>query len=67
MVPEVTTCDACGRTVIVLSWSPVYEDAASQLIEVDDSHSLEISCTIDCPACGTRIQNVRPTVDADRA
>jgi hypothetical protein len=67
MVPEITTCDACGRTVIVLSWSPVYEDAASQLSDVDDSQSLAISCKIDCPVCGTRIQNIAPTVDVDHA
>jgi hypothetical protein len=61
MVPELTSCEQCGRTVIVLSWSPIYDDAAA-LTSVDDSHSLEISCKIECPACGTRIQSVRPTL-----
>jgi len=65
MVPEVTTCEACGRTVIVLSWAPVYDDV-TELNAVDESHSLEISCKIDCPMCGTRIQNIAPAVDADR-
>jgi DNA-directed RNA polymerase subunit RPC12/RpoP len=60
MVPELTTCDQCGRTVIVLSWAPVYDDAV-RLIEVDESHSLSIDCKIDCPACGTRIQGVAPS------
>jgi hypothetical protein len=62
MVPELTSCEACGRTIIVLSWSPIYDDAA-ELPSVDDSHSLEISCKVDCPACGTRIQSVRPMLD----
>lgn len=65
MVPELTTCDECGRMVIVLSWAPVFEDSV-QLALADDSHSLEISCKIDCPVCGTRIQNVVPTSAGDR-
>jgi hypothetical protein len=63
VVPELTTCDQCGRTVIVLSWAPVYEDLV-QLTEADDSHSLEIDCKIDCPTCGTRIQSVAPVEPA---
>jgi len=63
VVPELTTCDQCGKTVIVLSWAPVYEDVV-QLTEVDDSHSLAIDCKIDCPRCGTRIQSVVPVEPA---
>jgi hypothetical protein len=66
MVPELTTCDQCGKTVIVLSWAPVYEDAL-QLTEVDDSHSLSIDCKIDCPACGTRIQSIVPGAPVEPA
>jgi hypothetical protein len=66
MVPELTNCDQCGRTVIVLSWAPVFEDAVP-LTEVDDSHSLSIDCKIDCPTCGTRIQSIVPTINGDGA
>jgi hypothetical protein len=66
MVPELITCDQCGRTVIVLSWAPIFEDAVP-LTEVDDSHSLSIDCKIDCPACGTRIQSIVPSTNVERA
>jgi hypothetical protein len=66
VVPELTTCEQCGRTVIVLSWAPVYEDAVP-LIDVDDSHTLSIDCKIDCPACGTRIQSIVPSTDVEPA
>jgi hypothetical protein len=59
MVPELVHCDACGRTVIVLSWSPIFDDAA-ELSSVDDSHTLAITCKVDCPTCGTRTQQVDP-------
>ena len=59
MVPELTTCDYCGRTVVVLGWAPIFENAAS-LESLDESHTLEISCKIDCPKCGTRIKNLKP-------
>jgi hypothetical protein len=45
--------------VIVIDWAPIFEDAV-ELAEADDSHSLEISCKIDCPMCGTHIQTVAP-------
>jgi hypothetical protein len=57
MVPELTTCEECGRTVIVLCWGHVADDPAP-LDAADDSHDFLISCTIDCPGCGTRIQFV---------
>jgi hypothetical protein len=57
MVPELTTCDECGRTVIILCWGPTDEDAA-EFVGVRDSNDPGISCTIDCPVCGTRIQTV---------
>jgi hypothetical protein len=57
MVPELTICDKCGRTVIVLCWGHTADDAA-ELAAAVDSHDLRISCTIDCPGCGTRIQLV---------
>ena len=63
MVPELTTCDFCGRTVVVLSWSPIFDDAAA-LELLDDSHTLEISCKIDCPKCGTSIKSVNPTTES---
>ena len=66
MVPELTICDQCGRTVIVLSWAPVYEDAV-RLIDVDESHTLSIDCKIDCPTCGTRIQSIVPTPNSELA
>ena len=59
MVPELTICNRCGRTVIVIDWAPIFEDAV-ELAEADDSHSLEISCKVDCPTCGTHIQTVAP-------
>jgi len=65
MVPELTICEECGRTVIILSWSPLDERASSELVNQDSGQELEISCTIDCPVCGTRIQNVVATVAAD--
>ena len=36
MVPELTTCDECGRTVIVLCWGHDTDDAV-QLHAVRDS------------------------------
>ena len=59
MVPELTTCDRCGRTVIIIDWASIFDDAV-QLAEADESHSLEITCKIDCPTCGTHIQSVMP-------
>jgi len=59
MVPELVACDRCGRTVIVLGWSPIYDDAV-ELASVDDSHSLDISCRVECPSCGPRFQQVKP-------
>jgi hypothetical protein len=66
MVPELTNCDECGRTVIVLSWAPIYEDAPL-LAEVDNSHTPAITCKIDCPVCGTRIQSVTMTPIEDHS
>jgi DNA-directed RNA polymerase subunit RPC12/RpoP len=66
MVPELTVCEQCGRTVIVLSWAPVYEDSV-QLTEADESHTLSIDCKIDCPACGTRIQSIVPSINGEPA
>jgi hypothetical protein len=60
MVPEILSCECCGRTVIVLGWSPIYDDA-TELALADDSHTLEITCKIDCPHCGPRIQRVKPS------
>jgi transcription elongation factor Elf1 len=57
MVPELTTCDECGRTVIVLCWGHDTDEAA-QLHAVRDSNDQGFSCTVDCPVCGTRIQTV---------
>jgi hypothetical protein len=59
MVPELIKCDKCGRSVNVLSWSPVYEDTLA-LAELDDSKTLLLTCKIDCPRCGPRIQVTRP-------
>jgi hypothetical protein len=64
MVPELITCNQCGRHVIVLSWSPIYDDAA-ELLSLDDSHTLQISCKIDCPQCGTLIQSVKPSASVN--
>jgi hypothetical protein len=64
MVPEIVTCDQCGRTVLVLSWSPLYDDAV-ELPAADDSGTLDFTCKTDCPTCGTRIQRVKPAQIAD--
>jgi hypothetical protein len=62
MVPELTTCEQCGRTVIVLSWER-YQDDAAALMPLEDQGKLEIDCKIDCPVCGTRTQTVEFAAD----
>jgi hypothetical protein len=59
MVPELVCCDRCGRTVMVLSWSPIYDDVL-ELASVDDSHTLDFTCRVECPTCGPHIQRVKP-------
>ena len=44
---------------MVLSWSPIYDDVV-ELASIDDSHTLEVTCQVECPACGPQIQRVRP-------
>jgi len=63
MVPEVTTCSHCGRSVLVLSWESPH-DAAGGLMAVEQTPGLSMFCKIDCPACGPRIQKVEPGRDS---
>jgi hypothetical protein len=44
---------------MVLSWSPIYDDVV-ELASVDDSHTLEVTCQVECPKCGPQIQRVKP-------
>ena len=44
---------------MVLSWSPIYDDVV-ELASIDDSHTLEVTCQVECPVCGPQIQRVRP-------
>ena len=62
MVPDILKCSQCGRRAVVLSWSPIREDAAEQAA-LDDSKTMFVLCKIDCPKCGPRIQNTRPLSD----
>ena len=64
MVPELLNCSECGHASLVLSWSPIYDDAV-ELWKLDDSKTLLVSCKIDCAQCGPRIQNVRPLSSND--
>jgi hypothetical protein len=64
MVPELLNCSKCGHASLVLSWSPIYDDAV-ELGKLDDSKTLFVSCKIDCAQCGPRIQNVRPLSSND--
>jgi hypothetical protein len=65
MVPDLLLCGQCGRASLVLSWSPIYDDA-TELAAMDDSKTLFVSCKIECPTCGTRIQSTRPMSVGDR-
>jgi hypothetical protein len=49
---------------MVLSWSPIFDDAV-ELASVDDSHTLEVTCRIECPTCGPHIQRVKPMADGE--
>jgi hypothetical protein len=57
MVPELTTCDGCGREVLILSWSPI-DDGATDQDALGNSLPRLVSCQLDCPHCGSRIQLV---------
>jgi hypothetical protein len=48
---------------MVLSWSPIYDDVV-ELASVDDSHTLEVTCRVECPRCGPHIQKVKPELGA---
>ena len=66
MVPELLNCTKCGSAALVLSWSPIPDDATEQAA-LDDSRTVFVFCRLDCPRCGPRIQNARPGHSHDRA
>ncbi len=58
--PRTCQLRSLRATVIVLSWSPIYDDVL-ELASFDDSHTLDVTCQIECPRCGPNIQRVKPS------
>jgi DnaJ-class molecular chaperone len=54
MVPKVVTCDKCGSKAFVRSSSVVYDTPKRGIDR--KKRSRELSCNLDCPICGVRVQ-----------
>jgi hypothetical protein len=53
------TCDRCGEPVRVITTAAIYADTEQLLKSNGSQNAPEISCRIDCPSCGPRIQIVK--------
>jgi predicted RNA-binding Zn-ribbon protein involved in translation (DUF1610 family) len=55
MIPNVK-CDQCGQSATIMRCTPVCENKGPIADEQFRQSVNEISCKIDCPRCGERIQ-----------
>jgi len=62
MFPTEMECSQCGQLAPVIHGVPIYEDPNRKGSATAASASIEISCKIDCPQCGNRIQIIRIAV-----
>lgn len=62
MFPTEIECSQCGRLAPVLNCVPIYDDPKRTGSTVPALTTIEVSCKIDCPQCGNRIQVIRIAV-----
>jgi hypothetical protein len=55
--PRSAKCDRCGQTAIVVAWVPSGQ-ALNATTGADESKTDIVNCRIDCPHCGTHVQQV---------
>jgi hypothetical protein len=59
MYPTQIQCNHCGQSAPVINCVPIYADP-DHTGKVDTAQrTLEVSCKVDCPQCGNRIQVVK--------
>jgi hypothetical protein len=62
MFPTEMECTQCGQLAPVIHCVPIYDDPNRSGTLAPAPGTLEISCKIDCPQCGNRIQIIRIAV-----
>jgi hypothetical protein len=55
--PRSCTCEQCGEIATVIAWIPK-ERITNPLTGFDESKTNLLNCSIECPKCGRRSQQI---------
>ena len=55
--PRSAKCNRCGQTAVVVAWVPSGKPTNAGT-GADESKVDVVSCRIDCPECGTCVQEI---------